>query len=870
MFKPNGLLSGGLLTAKNGDSLSAPTFVPNGLLGQPSLLPATRTDEPSSSSSSQISTHLSPDVPLSKPSTSSFISNGLLPSVSGSTKTTLDEDLPEHPLGSTFSSTFVDNGLLSGPTSHAPHPKSPVTAEIYNPASSSSSLHIPRSSLRATTYDGKTLYLKRKPKVLPSLPTAASSSSRTREMGNLLDIPIHRLMDQLSNDTATRLQREQQNGRSAAAAVDSSSPPTEIDDVLWVDRYRPHKFTDLVGNEKVARDAMEWVKEWDFCVFGKSKGKKRSRDGVENINTDEFKRPQEKVLLLSGPPGLGKTTLAHVVARHAGYEVMEINASDARSGSIIDDRIKPTLESGYAVGSTKPVLLIIDEIDGATGTGDNSNTFIHKLVQLITAKPRKKEKGHKNDNRNKGMRPLLRPIICICNDHNASSLAKLRPIASQIRFNRPADVHLVKRLKEVCQIEGLKADSRAIATLVTIAQGDLRGCLNTLQFVKTRGEDVTEPVIRKATVGMKEVDSTVISVLNNVFTPLSKKRVRELGMTDEEDARYVARLSREIDSAGRDSAVASGCFGHYATRRRHDANLDRHEKGINWLTTFDHFSSAMYSDGDFALHQYLPYTLTSFYPLFSERSGEKVERNNADWEHLQTTRSNEEIYKTLSRCLRSATIRHGGDFRHLVSSPVLQMEFSPYLNRIISPPLRPVNFQVIRPQEKALMTRLVDIMAALELRFVHERAEDGTLSFRLDPPIDVFITYDGKRATDISVSRYAVRHLVSAEVDAKLIARDTEFVEKGKRGKHEFFGKTSAKAVEADEDDASRANKRPKIDIADKPPTDFFGRPITTPSASSTKAAVRKNVEKKYRVTYKFLEGNSAAVRRPVKVNSFL
>jgi chromosome transmission fidelity protein 18 len=44
-----------------------------------------------------------------------------------------------------------------------------------------------------------------------------------------------------------------------------------------------------------------------------------------------------------------------------------------------------------------------------------------------------------------------------------------------------------------------------------------------------------------------------------------------------------------------------------------------------------------------------------------------------------------------------------------------------------------VNSQVIRPQEKALMTRLVDIMVSLELRFVQERAEDGQLSYRLDP-----------------------------------------------------------------------------------------------------------------------------------------
>ena len=94
---------------------------------------------------------------------------------------------------------------------------------------------------------------------------------------------------------------------------------------------------------------------------------------------------------MSGAPGLGKTTLAHVVATQAGYNVFEINArcvpfsagpnlnlrallSDARSGQVVDERIRPALESGYAVGSSKPVLVVIDEIDGATGDNVSSRS----------------------------------------------------------------------------------------------------------------------------------------------------------------------------------------------------------------------------------------------------------------------------------------------------------------------------------------------------------------------------------------------------------------------------------------------------------------------------------------------------------------
>lgn len=51
---------------------------------------------------------------------------------------------------------------------------------------------------------------------------------------------------------------------------------------------------------------------------------------VEEEIVDGRGFPIHRIALLCGPPGLGKTTLAHIVAKHAGYNVVEINASDDR------------------------------------------------------------------------------------------------------------------------------------------------------------------------------------------------------------------------------------------------------------------------------------------------------------------------------------------------------------------------------------------------------------------------------------------------------------------------------------------------------------------------------------------------------------
>lgn len=63
----------------------------------------------------------------------------------------------------------------------------------------------------------------------------------------------------------------------------------------------------------------------------------------------------------------------------------------------------------------------------------------------------------------------------------ATALRPLRPFARIVRFNKPPVAVLVKRLKMICEVEGLKADSRSLNKLAEITGCDIRSCLNTLQ-----------------------------------------------------------------------------------------------------------------------------------------------------------------------------------------------------------------------------------------------------------------------------------------------------------------------------------------------------------------------------------------------------
>lgn len=137
-----------------------------------------------------------------------------------------------------------------------------------------------------------------------------------------------------------------QNAMRASHEI-SYLPNTNIaqDDELWVDKYRPRSYIELLSDESVNRDLLHWLKLWDKIVFNRNYIQKRKKlnstlnrfRNKKFVDEKVFKEvdnkgfPIQRIVLLSGPPGLGKTTLAHLAAKHAGYNVIEINASDERS-----------------------------------------------------------------------------------------------------------------------------------------------------------------------------------------------------------------------------------------------------------------------------------------------------------------------------------------------------------------------------------------------------------------------------------------------------------------------------------------------------------------------------------------------------------
>lgn len=311
-------------------------------------------------------------------------------------------------------------------------------------------------------------------------------------------IDIHNLLDEHKSRMEIEISLKQSEKRNTAhesvgRPCGDTSGSNLSEHQMWTEKYRARKFTDLIGDERTHRSVLRWLKTWDPVVFpGSTKSVTKKKPFADSRVLDE-RLQRRKILLLTGPPGLGKTTLAHVCAKQAGYETLEINASDERNRDVVKGRIRDAVGTENVRGvngmngdkktrrAGRPICVVVDEVDGVvTGSGGagGEGGFMKALIDLIQQDQRNSQSlsqssfGAKKTKKADRFR-ILRPLILVCNDLYAPAVRPLRTssCAEIIHVRKPPLEKTIGRLASIFEKEGISSDLDAIRQLCEASWG---------------------------------------------------------------------------------------------------------------------------------------------------------------------------------------------------------------------------------------------------------------------------------------------------------------------------------------------------------------------------------------------------------------
>lgn len=257
----------------------------------------------------------------------------------------------------------------------------------------------------------------------------------------------------------------------------------------WAEKYRPDTLSDVVGNRDARKELLNWANTWD---------------------------EHQEAAVIHGVPGVGKTTAAHALANDKQWEVMEMNASDKRTGSIVD-RIAGTASQTASLFGAERKLIILDEADNLHGNSDRGGKSAMTTV----------------------IKESDQPIILVANDYYDMSRT-LRNATKEIEFEPLSTTEVVDALKNICLKRGIDTTESALKKIATNADGDVRAAINDLQKNASGKTTLTDGDIRVASRDRKEEIFPFLDAVLKEDSPESvQSRSRELDMTPNDLLRWV-------------------------------------------------------------------------------------------------------------------------------------------------------------------------------------------------------------------------------------------------------------------------------------------------------------------------------------------
>ncbi len=256
----------------------------------------------------------------------------------------------------------------------------------------------------------------------------------------------------------------------------------KTENLPWSEKYRPAYFSHIVGQDEVIERIREFIKNPKY--------------------------QRKKALLLHGPPGIGKTTIALVAAKEMDAELFELNASDFRNKEKLEKILKPAVEQKSLYNKKK--LILIDEVDGITGFADRGG--IPELIRII------EESTY--------------PIIITANDAFKQSLSSLRNKVEMVALKTPSNRDIKEILEKVLEKENKQIKEEILLKIAIKSNGDARAAINDLESIanlentgdiefSTRNKEVSIFEALKIVLKGKPTEDT-LNVFDNVKEPIDE------------------------------------------------------------------------------------------------------------------------------------------------------------------------------------------------------------------------------------------------------------------------------------------------------------------------------------------------------------